>query len=80
MMPESFPVFLNGRQLVAVPGTTVRQLLRDADPALAGLADGGAAVATDGRGVALDLDAPLSAGAILRVQKSARRTGPADDA
>lgn len=78
-MPDSFPVFLNGQSQMVAAGTTVRQLLTMADPDLAGLASDDGVTATDGRGIAILLDAQLAAGSILRVFRSARQPGAASD-
>jgi len=40
--------------------------------------DDGTAYLTDGRGIRIDPGAPLAAGAILRVVKSARRASESD--
>ena len=79
-MPSSFPVFLNGQPHVVTVGTTALQLLQAVDPDLAQLAAAGGVTATDGRGIAVALDAGLAAGSILRVFRSARRPGEAHDA
>ncbi len=74
------PVFLNGRHLPASPGSSLRQLLAEQEPDLhAALADGTAA-ATDARGLPVDPDAPLTAGAICRVGRSARQARDDADA
>lgn len=74
------PVFLNGRHLAASPGSSLRQLLAEREPDLhASLAEGTAAV-TDARGLPIDPDAPLTAGAIFRVGRSARQAQEDADA
>jgi len=76
-MPASLAVFINER-LVPVPaGALVRDGLRVAAPDLIEACQRGEAFVTDGRGLPAALDAPLVAGAILRVARSHRR-GPAD--
>jgi hypothetical protein len=73
-------VFLNGRHLPASPGSSLRQLLAEHEPDLhASLGRGGAA-ATDARGLPVDPDAPLTAGAIFRVGRSARHAQEDTDA
>jgi sulfur carrier protein ThiS len=73
----AIPVFLNGRPARVEPGTTLAQLVDQEDPALARAWRAGAAVASDGRGVAAPADTVLSAGAIFRVVVSSR-TGAGD--
>lgn len=77
-MPEQLPVFVNGRPLRAPAGSTLGRLLAEHDPDLLAALMGGAAIATDGRGVAVDPDAPLAAGSIFRVQRSARQSEAQD--
>ena len=79
MISDSIPVFLNGRPCRVPPGSTLAQLLVGANPELAHELEHGAAQATDARGLPVDPAAPLTAGAIVRVQRSAR-TGDAADA
>lgn len=78
-MPDTLPVFLNGRPLQAPAGSTLGQLLAEHDPDLFAALLGGGAIASDGRGIAADPDVPLTAGAIFRVMRSAR-AGEATDA
>lgn len=73
-MPDHLPVFVNGRPLRAPAGSTLGQLLAKYEPELLVALMGGAAIATDGRGIDVDPDAPLAAGSIFRVQRSARQT------
>jgi hypothetical protein len=76
--PGTIPVFLNGTSLRAPAGATLGQLLAEHDaPLLAAMLDGSGR-ATDGRGIAVDPDALLHAGAIYRVFRSARRDPDAD--
>lgn len=78
MTPETIPVFVNGAPVRVAAGTTLSQLLAEQDPdLLAGMLDG-TGRATDGRGIAVDPDAPVHAGAIYRVFRSARRDPDAD--
>ncbi len=70
-------VFVNERPLDVSPGATVRDAVRELDDGLATQLDHGA-YATDGRGIRLEPDASLAAGAIIRVVRSARPAGNAD--
>jgi hypothetical protein len=71
------PVFVNGRPLRVASGSSLAQLLGDHDPELLALLLGGAS-ATDARGLPVDPDAVVAAGAIYRVQRSARATESTD--
>jgi len=73
-------VFLNGRLLAAPPGSSLRQLLAQHDPALHASLAAGMASATDARGLPIDPDASLVAGAICRVARSARQAQDGADA
>ncbi len=70
-------VFVNATPVDVPAGSDVRGALRAHDPALERGAAAGAALVTDARGIELPLDAPLAAGAIVRVVVRARRQ-PAD--
>ena len=80
MLSDSIPVFLNGRPARVPPGCTLGQLVAQEAPELAGPLESGQAGATDGRGVAVSTDTPVSAGAIFRVFRSARAASPPDHA
>ena len=71
-------VFVNETPLNLPIGSTVAAALQTFDPVLASRVEAGAAAVTDGRGLPLTLDAPLSGGAILRVvgSRSSGRAGP----
>ena len=71
-------VFVNATPVDVPPGSDVRTALERHDPTMAAGAAAGTALVTDARGIALPLDAPLTAGSILRVVIRARR-GPQDD-
>jgi adenosine deaminase len=73
MSSDAIPVFLNGRPTRASPGSTLCQLVTQEDPELGASLEAGLAMATDARGLPADKDTPLSAGAIFRVFRSARR-------
>ncbi|MDX2119719.1 MAG: hypothetical protein SF070_01520 [Gemmatimonadota bacterium] len=72
-MSTGLRVFVNERPYSLPPGSTVRDALRAAAPELVPLCEAGQAVVTDGRALAIGLDAPLSGGAILRAQPTSRR-------
>jgi hypothetical protein len=76
MIPDSIPVFLNGKSVPMAPGATVADLVAAAEPDLSEALASGAARATDGRGVESAATTPLSAGAIFRVFRSARGVAP----
>jgi hypothetical protein len=72
-------VFVNATPVDVPPGASVRAALEIHDAVLAARAEAGAALVTDARGLALPLESPLGAGAILRVVVRARRgDGDAD--
>ncbi|HXG43520.1 MAG TPA: hypothetical protein VNJ71_02060 [Gemmatimonadales bacterium] len=70
-------VFVNERPCTLPAGARVRDALEAFDPALAAECAAGAAIVTDGRGLAIGLDQPLQAGAILRARRSSRQAGRA---
>ena len=72
-----FDATLDGRPLRVAPGRSLAQSLGDHDPDLLALLLGGS-MATDARGLPVDADAPVTAGAIYRVQRSARIEDAAD--
>jgi hypothetical protein len=75
-MPSEIRVFINEKGHTLRAGATARDAVAAGAPdLLAGLAPG---QVTDARGLPVDLDAPLSAGAILRASRSARRESAAD--
>jgi hypothetical protein len=80
VIPETIPVFLNGRTVQVAAGATVGQLVAQEDADLATALGAGQARATDARGLPVDPSAVLTAGAILRVFQSARPAGGASDA
>jgi hypothetical protein len=79
-MTDSITVFVNERPVVIERGAGAGQAVRRADAALGAAVREGRAHLTDGRGIRLDADAPLHAGAILRAVVSARRTDAAPGA
>jgi len=60
------------------PGSVARDAVAARDPSLLARLDDGTAYLTDGRGIRIDPGAPLAAGAILRVVKSAGRASESD--
>ena len=79
-MTGAIRIFVNERGLLVPAGATVSEAVTAFDPSLAGSLEGGGATVTDARGIAVAPDAPLFAGAILRVIVSARRNREPGDA
>ena len=77
-MTQLIPVFLNGHPFRVPAGSTLGQLLAERDPDLLAALLGGNAIATDGRDIVADPDAPLGGGAIFRVRRSSRTPESAD--
>ncbi len=77
-MPNILPIFVNGRPYRVPAGSTLGRLLAEHDPDLFAALLGGSAIASDGRGIVADPDAPLSAGAIFRVVRTSRASEAAD--
>ena len=74
---QTIPVFVNGRVLAAVPGTSLARLLGEHEPELlAAILDG--APVTDARVLPVDPDAPVYAGAIYRVSARGRLSEATD--
>lgn len=73
MTQDTVPIFLNDAPLAAMAGHTLGQVLAVHDPELLALLLGGTARVTDARGLPVDPDRPVHAGAIFRVFRSARR-------
>lgn len=71
---------MNASPIDVDPGTDVRGAVAAHDPGLAAKVASGAAYVTDARGIELAGEAPLEAGAIMRVVVSARRAAGSDDA
>jgi hypothetical protein len=70
---DAIRVFVNATPVDLPAGASVRAAIRAHDAVLAERAEDGAALVTDARGIALPLESPLGAGAILRVIVRARR-------
>lgn len=73
-------VFVNESAQLVSPGVTARDAVRSYDVALGQRLDEGGAYLTDGRGIRLPPDAPVTAGSILRVVVTARRRAEDHDA
>ena len=79
VIPETIPVFLNGRTAHVAPGATLGELVAQEDAELGAALRTGQARATDARGLAVEPAQVLTAGGIFRVFHSARPAGgPAD--
>lgn len=76
-MPADIRIFVNEKGYTLPAGSTARAAVAAAAPELVtGLSAG---QVTDARGLPVELDAPLEAGAILRAARSARREATAAD-
>ncbi len=76
-MPADIRVYVNERGCTLPAGAVVRDALAATVPELLPACEAGEAVITDGRGLPVPLDAPITGGAILRALRSSRR-GAAD--
>lgn len=65
-------VYVNERPVDVAPGSSAAAAVHAADAELGAAVSAGAAYVTDGRGVRVEPDAPIVAGTILRVVRSAR--------
>jgi hypothetical protein len=77
-MTDSIRVFVNATGVELAAGARVCEAVAAYDPALLSSVTSGAAYVTDGRGIEIESDAPLSSGAILRVVVRSRRGIDAD--
>jgi len=75
---DSIVVFLNDQPVHVRSGSTLAELLATVAPELAAALDDGVALATDGRGIAVDAAAAMVPGAIFRVQRRARSRNAGD--
>ena len=76
---KTIKVFVNAGPVDLPAGADVAQAVRAVDPALERQIAGGRAYVTDGRGIEIAPDSPLTGGAILRIVIRARRgEGDAD--
>jgi hypothetical protein len=78
MLPQTIRVFVNSGAVDLPAGAVVGDAVRLYDARLDEHLAAGAAYVTDGRGIELDVSAPLSSGSILRVVVRARRGVDAD--
>ncbi len=74
------PVFINDRLVSVEPGVAAGIAVAAASAEWGSALAEGRAYLTDGRGIRLDPDSPLGAGAIIRVIVSARQSAPETDA
>jgi hypothetical protein len=77
-MSDTIRVFVNTGVVDLPAGTDVRAAVQAFDPALGRQLASGSAYVTDGRGIEVSSESPLTAGAILRVIVRARRAENAD--
>lgn len=79
-MTEPILVFVNDRGIRVPAGTSAAGAIAEYDAALAEGIRAGAAYLTDGRGIRLEPDSLVFAGAIIRVVSSARQVRDEADA
>jgi len=77
---DPITIFINETLLRVRPGLAAEEAAALYDPALADALRRGSAYLTDGRGLRLSGDDPVSAGAIIRVIRSARTRQEESDA
>lgn len=77
-MTATIRVFVNSVPVDLPVSSSVSAAILALDKALAEQLSAGTAYVTDGRGIQISADSPLSAGAILRVIVSARRNQNVD--
>ena len=77
-MSDTIRVFVNAGAVNIPAGADVEAAVRAFDPELERQIAGGTAYVTDGRGIRVSPASSVSAGAILRVVVSARRSENAD--
>jgi len=78
-MSDHIRVFVNEQPVEVAAGSTVRDAVEALDVALAAALDEPGNYVTDGVGCRMDAAGPLVAGSILRVVRSARSTGNAQE-
>jgi hypothetical protein len=78
--PEPLTVFVNERPVRVPRGAGAADAARVHDPTLAEPLTSGQAYLTDGRGIRIDPDTPLTPGDIIRVIVRSRRAEPHADA
>ena len=78
---DTLIAFVNERPVRVPPSATSHDAVRALDPSLADAVSAGLGYLTDGRGIRISPEAPVTAGAILRVVVSLRQArGPDADA
>ena len=77
-MTDTIRVFVNATGIELPGGARVSEAVAAYDPGLFSSVTSGAAYVTDGRGIEIEGDAPLTSGAILRVVVRSRRGTDAD--
>jgi hypothetical protein len=78
LAPDSLLAFVNERPVRVPPTATCHDAVRSLDPDLAAALSAGRGYLTDGRGIRLAPETPVSAGAIIRVVLSARQARERD--
>ena len=78
--PGPVTVFINEKLFRVRPGLAAAEAVAQYDPSLPELLRRGTAYLTDGRGIRLSGDAPISAGGIIRVVRTARSSAGQADA
>jgi hypothetical protein len=79
-MPQDIRVYVNERGCTLPAGARVRDALEATTPDLLAALSSGEVLVTDGRGLPVALEAPLSGGMILRAVRSSRRAAVEPDA
>lgn len=72
MIDDAVPIFINDQRVLVPAAASVIAAVRAAAPDLSRALAEGRALVTDGVGRPLDLETPVSSGAIIRVVMSAR--------
>ena len=78
MTLSRLPIFINGAAVQAAAGSSLGVVLADHDPALLEALLAGVGSVTDARGLPVDPDSPVHAGAIYRVFRRSQRDETAD--
>lgn len=72
MTSQTLPIFINGSTVQAPSGSTLGQVLAAQQPELFAILMDATGQVTDARGLPVDPDAPIHAGAIYRIVRSSR--------
>jgi len=75
---STIPIFVNERALRVPAGVTLSEVLAEFEPDLFAALLGGRLLATDARGIPVDVASRVAAGSIFRVRESTRLGGTAD--